>query len=124
MIRCNKDLKKTIDVASPWIRRLANVSAVNAGEDISRPKQSLTQAGLGYELYIPVEGLLDLDKEKERLEGEVKRLSKVLLGIEKKLGNENFVKRAPADIIETTTAQRDNISGQLATIKKNLEALS
>ena len=124
LVRCEDALKATVDESAPWICRLANVSEVTAGTSVERPKQSLTQAGTGFELYVPVEGLLDLDKEKERLEVEVKRLSKVLMGIEKKLGNENFVKRAPAEVIETTTAQRDNLSTQLQTIKKNLEALS
>ncbi|SME90398.1 valine--tRNA ligase [Pseudobacteriovorax antillogorgiicola] len=117
------DLKDVIERGSPWICRLANVSKVVTEANLKKPQQSLTQAGPGYELFVPVEGLLDVSKEIARLETEAKRLTKVLTGLEKKLGNENFVKRAPEDVIQQTTSQKDNLAAQLDVIEKNLEAL-
>ena len=52
------------------------------------------------EIYIPLAGLIDLDKEKERLEKEIKRLEGSLAGIEKKLNNEKFVNNAPQEVVE------------------------
>ena len=55
-----------------------------------------------------LEGLIDLDKERERLEKEIKRLEGSLIGIEKKLANKKFVNNAPKEVVEKEkTKQRD-----------------
>ena len=116
-------LQEVVEIGKPWIKRLAVVADVHVGADLARPAQALTQTGEAYEIFIPVEGLLDLGKELKRLETEAQRLSKVLKGIESKLGNANFVERAPQEVLQQTRAQRDNLAQQLATVTKNLEGL-
>ena len=67
---------------------------------------------------------VDIEKEKKRLTAEVGRIDKVVKGIEAKLSNASFVERAPPEVIETTTAQRDNMRSQLENLKRNLDALA
>ena len=64
-----------------------------------------------------------MKKETERLTQESQRLIKILAGIHKKLNNDSFVSRAPQDIIEQTTAQKENLETQLKSIEENLKAL-
>ena len=52
----------------------------------------------GVELYVALEGLIDLDAEKERLDGEIAKVQKDLKGLDKKLGNPGFVAKAPDDL--------------------------
>ena len=118
------DLSKVIEESSSWIKRLANVAELKAGPELGRPGKSLTQIGSGFEIFIPVADLLDVEAENKRLKQEQTRLEKVLVGIDKKLGNKNFVDRAPEEVIAQTKAQQDNISQQIQGIKKNLEALN
>jgi valyl-tRNA synthetase len=54
----------------------------------------------GCDIFIPLEGLIDLEVERARIEKEITRLSSSLQGVKKKLSNENFVAKAPADVIE------------------------
>lgn len=54
----------------------------------------------GAEIYFPLAGLIDIDQEIARLEKERENLDKEVLRIEKKLGNEGFVSKAPAKVIE------------------------
>ena len=53
----------------------------------------------GTELFVPLAGVIDLDKEKARLRGELERVEGQITGTEKKLANESFVARAPADVV-------------------------
>lgn len=122
-IKASPKLCNVIQDCQAWIARLANVGTISSHETLEAPPQSLAQTGTGYDLYIPVAGLLDVASETARLDHESKRLGKVLAGIEGKLRNDNFVKRAPEDIIQQTTAQRDNIKAQLDSIQRNLAAL-
>lgn len=105
------------------ICRLAFVTDFDASPSMERPGQCLVDVGRGYEAYIPAAGLIDVTKEMARLKTEVARVDKIVKGLDAKLGNASFVDRAPADVIETTKAQRDNLKSQLASLTKNLEAL-
>jgi valyl-tRNA synthetase len=65
-----------------------------------KPKASASAVVKGCDIFIPLEGLIDLDVERTRIEKEITRLSSSLEGVKKKLSNENFVAKAPADVIE------------------------
>jgi len=51
-------------------------------------------------LVVPLSGLIDPAKERERLERQLQKLDKDRAAIEKKLGNPGFVERAPADVVQ------------------------
>ena len=105
------------------ICRLAGVAEFDAAPAMVSPGQSLVDVGRGYEAYIPAAGLVDIEKEKQRLAGELTRVEKILKGLEAKLGNPSFIERAPADVAQQTTAQRDNMRAQLEGLRRNLDAL-
>jgi len=52
------------------------------------------------ELYLPLEGLVDLDAERQRLDRELAKIANELDTVRRKLGNENFVANAPAAVVE------------------------
>jgi valyl-tRNA synthetase len=80
--------------------------------------------GRGFEAFVPVGEYLDFDREKIRLENELKRVSKVVDGMKAKLSNASFVERAPPEVIELTKNQMGQMEEQLSSLKKNLEAIS
>ena len=55
--------------------------------------------GDGSEVFVALEGAIDVQQECRRLADEVARLDRQLAGLAAKLGNENFVARAPADVV-------------------------
>ena len=61
---------------------------------------SATSVAEGVTLVVPLEGLIDPEKERERLTRQLQKLDKDRAAIEKKLGNEGFVARAPADVVQ------------------------
>lgn len=106
------------------IGKLAGLASLEASPDLQRPGKSLTHVGRGYEAYLPVADLLDIGKETKRLKQEEQRLSKIVAGLEKKLANDNFVSRAPADVLAETKEKLTNMETQITSIRQNLNALA
>lgn len=67
--------------------------------------------------------IIDPVKERARLERELAKVEKELAAIEKKLANENFVKRAPAEVIEKTRSDQRLQEARIAQIRASLAAL-
>jgi valyl-tRNA synthetase len=77
----------------------------------------------GAEAFIPLAGVLDLDRERGRLRDEVQRIRGLVQGTEAKLANEGFVARAPAEVVQR---ERDKLEGyreQVETLETKLRAL-
>jgi len=64
-----------------------------------------------------------LEQERMRLEKEVARVTKLLEKTSKKLSNEDFLKRAPGEIIEKEKAKREEYTKMVEKLNKNLEGI-
>lgn len=122
-VRVSEDIAGELKASSHFIKKLAFVGTISVTSKDERPPQCLTSVGKGFEVYLPVGGIIDTEKERKRLGSEVKRLHKILSGIEAKLSNENFVSRAPEEILSQTREQKINLSAQVKVLEINLEAL-
>jgi len=112
-----------VNAYSYYVEKLARVENILIGKNISRPKNSSVSVIKGSEIYIPLEGLIDIDIERERLKKEIERLEKLLEGVNKKLSNENFVSRAPSDVIQKEREKQQNFSEALNKVRNNLKML-
>jgi valyl-tRNA synthetase len=91
-----------------YIKSLGKVGEVKIGKNIKKPKLSASAVVKDCDVYIPLEGIIDIDVEKKRLDKEVNRIEGLLKGVNKKLSNKNFVEKAPAEIIEKEKAKETN----------------
>ena len=108
-----------------FFRRLASASEIAVAEQFGADVigaddavQIVTDAAT---LYLPLADLVDMEKEKERLAGELKRLDGEIERVERKLANEGFVAKAPAAVVEGERAKlakyietRDGVAAALA----------
>lgn len=107
--------------ATKFFLRLASASAVEytdayAGEDGA--VQIVTDSAT---VYIPLADMVDLEKEKARLQKEREKTVSEIERVEKKLANEGFVSKAPAQVIE---AEREKLRRYQDTLKSLDEALA
>ena len=72
---------------------------------------------------MPLAGLIDIDKERERLEKETARLEKIIAGTRAKLANEKFIHKAPADVVERERNKVENNQVTLVKVKATLAVL-
>ena len=83
-----------------WIiEKLEKVSLFGISATIEKPTHS-TSVLLGTnELYVNLEGLIDIEKEKVKITDEIARLEGFLKSIQAKLSNTNFVENAPKQVV-------------------------
>ena len=82
-----------------YLQRLARVARVEHAPQGARPPLSATAIVEGEELFIPLAGLIDLEREQGRLAKELQRVDAMLQSIRSKLSSEAFTGRAPADVV-------------------------
>jgi valyl-tRNA synthetase len=85
-----------------------------------KPKQALSYVGRGVEVYIPLAGLVDLDKEIARLEKESGAVSRDLERVRGKLCNESFLAKAPPEVIDKERGKEADLDQKLAAIGRRL----
>ena len=85
--------------------RLAKARDIMIGKEIERPKGSATTVKESFEIYVPLEGLLNIPAEIDRLVKEKNKIEESLILLDRKLLNEDFLKRAPDEIIEKERAK-------------------
>ena len=94
-----------------FFERLAGASEVLVQPDKTGIPQDAVAAVIpGAEIFIPLEDLVDIKKEIERLEKEKANLEKELERVNNKLNNEGFVAKAPANVIEEERAKKAKYS--------------
>ncbi len=101
---------------------MGNLESLTVAVDPARPALSVVQVVGGMEIYVP--GLIDPAKERARLESQRAKLAEDLRKTEAKLGNEGFVARAPADVVEKEKAKLAEMRAQIESLEAGLKALS
>jgi len=104
------------------IKKLAQVENISISNQ--KVENCATAVVQNVEIFIPLEGLLDLDAEKKKIEKEKKQLESYLAGLNKKLSNEKFVSNAPQDVVESEKQRYAELDAKLQTLKASLEKLS
>ena len=121
----SKDLRGILTANDAQIKKLARVSDLILVDSLEVPKASARSVITGgTEIAIPLEGLIDFDKERERLQNQITKLDSELQRISGQLANTNFVERAPAEKVQELRDRKEEIEQQTNTLKANLEALA
>jgi len=97
---------------------LAKLERFEAGLTITAPKASASTAAGTCALYVPLSGAVDFDVEFLRLSKEEVKTVKELTIVEKKLGNEDFVSRAPAEVVAKEREKQEALGERLARLRE------
>jgi valyl-tRNA synthetase len=111
------------DYQIEYIKKLAKVEDLIVEENIQRPKASASAVLRDVEIFIPLEGLIDLKVERQRIQKEIARLEGSLAGIKKKLSNEKFVANASPEIVVKEKSKQKDWSENLIKLKEILKNL-
>lgn len=107
-----------------WIfRKLQPMGSFEVSADLEKPETSASAVIEGTELFVPLEGLIDLDKERKRIQKEIDRLEGFLKSIEGKLNNEGFVNNAPEDVVQKERDKKEDTETNLKKLRDILEEL-
>jgi len=75
------------------------------------------------EIFIPLEGLIDFDLERNRLQKRIDEIESHLEVVSQKLRNKDFLKRAPENVVEREKEKRAEMSDELKKMLSNLEMI-
>ncbi len=107
-----------------WIfRKLQSIDSFEVSADLKKPETSASAVIEGTELFVPLEGLIDLDKERKRIKKEIDRLEGFLKSIEGKLNNDGFVNNAPEDVVQKERDKKEDTETNLEKLRDILEEL-
>ncbi|MDO5696099.1 MAG: valine--tRNA ligase [Eubacteriales bacterium] len=107
-----------------FFARLANASELSVRADKSFANHEYISAVTPHlSLYIPLGDLIDIDKEKERLQGEIKKLEGEVRRCEGMLANERFIAKAPAAKVEEEREKLKAYQDKLAGVRERLAQL-
>ena len=108
-----------------FLARLASVSGLETRKDKEGiPSTAVAAMFKGGEIYLPLEDLIDISKELERLGKEKERLEGEIARVSGKLANESFVSRAPAAVVDQERAKLTKYEEMHKSITERIEILS
>lgn len=105
-----------------WIiRKLQSVKSLYIASEMEKPKASASALIDKDELYVPLADLIDVDKEKERIQKEITRVEGFLKGVNGKLNNANFVDNAPDAVVQNERNKKRDGEANLEKLKAQLK---
>ncbi len=115
--------REILNASQGMICTLAKVDQLQISSEMPELEQAAHGVSQTIQVALPLAGLIDLDKESERLEREIGKLDKDLAGLKQRLENPKFVDRAPADVVEQVRSQMQELTYQHQLLTERLQSL-
>ena len=96
-----------------YIKRLAKIETLEIASGLAKPPHAVTALSGSFNIYIPVDGVIDLEKERARIARETEKLTADLAAADARLQNENFVSHAPKDEVEKITLRKADAESRI-----------
>ncbi len=106
-----------------YICRLANLISFEE-KKISTSGKFISDYISKTEIFLDIEGVVDVEGELKRLEKEINKIKKEINRIEKKLSNENFLKKAPEEVVEKEKKKRKEFEEKLKKVETSFNIFS
>lgn len=119
------DLREVVAANDGYIKLLGGIDNLELrAMDAEKPENAMAAVVTGIEVYLPLAGLIDVEKETQRLSKELASMEKDLQRAGGKLNNAGFLAKAPEDVIAKERAKYDELSGKIEAVKKRMAYLA
>lgn len=122
LVKASAATRAAVEAWAPMIERLARLSAIEFADEA--PGQSAQIIVRGEVAALPLAGIIDLDAERARLTKELGKLDQDIAAVERKLGNPDFMARAPEEIVEENRERKAAAEARKLKIAEALERLA
>jgi valyl-tRNA synthetase len=105
-----------------WIlSQLQDINELKISTSIEKPRASTSALIGGNEIYVPLAGIIDIEKELNRINKEIQRLEGFLKGVNGKLNNPNFRNNAPESVVQNELNKKRDGEANLLKLKEQLK---
>lgn len=119
----NRTIVQELENNRHYLERFCNTSELIISVNVTAPEKAMTSVVTGAELFLPLEGLIDFDKEIARLEKELAKWTKEVERVQKKLANQGFISKAPEAIVEQEKQKEKDYLDKQAKVQARLNEL-
>ncbi|MGM0841853.1 MAG: valine--tRNA ligase [Bacillota bacterium] len=112
-----------IEKNKAYIEKFCNPEKLEMGTDLVTPDKAMTAVVTGVDLFLPLEGLINIEEEIARLQKELEKWTKEVSRVQGKLNNEKFVSKAPQNVVDEEKAKEKDYLEKQATVKARIEEL-
>ncbi len=113
-----------VEAQAHYLHELAGVGSLSVDPAAARPVCSAVGVAGSFELYVPLEGLVDFAAERERVVRDLGRAREDLERLERKLANEGYLAKAAAEVIEKDRAKAAELARAVVTLEAQAASLS
>jgi len=122
-VQCDRQVARMLQPLSAHFAALAQATATAMGGDVKPPRTNATVHLANMDVFMDLTGLIDVEAEISRLEKQRDRITGMIAGKERKLANQSFVERAPADVVQKERDSLVQLRQQLDTVQVSLASL-
>ena len=108
---------------TPVVRKLGNVSSIGLTDDFGDTSEGVSALVRTVEMFIPLAGMVNVEEEIRKIEGELEHQRSFLESVRKKLGNESFVAHAPEKVVAMERKKEADSLAKIEAYEKALESL-
>ncbi|HLQ70887.1 MAG TPA: class I tRNA ligase family protein, partial [Bacillota bacterium] len=119
----DEEMKSELEKNQDYLEHFCNPSQLIIETSVDIPDKSLSQIVTGAELFFPLEGLIDIEKEIERLSKQRETLQKEIDRVQNKLANEGFVRKAPKDIVDAEKQKEQDYKEKYRKVNERINEL-
>lgn len=116
-------VKETLEKNLLYIERFARGKEIKIGKGLQRPKMAATAISEVMGIYIPLEGILDIDGERSRLKKDLDKAEQDIAILSKKLTNEDFLSKAPKEVVNKDKSNYNTLTEKAKRLKDGIKKL-
>jgi len=117
------ETREAFEVHEKVVTRLCRLGSLETGVETERPRNTAVDITEGIQIYMPLEGLIDIAREKAKLEKKLLKKQAVLESCTRKLENQNFLENAPREVVEREWKRKEELLEEIRRIKAFIENL-
>jgi len=117
------NVREFLETQRPFVQALAQVGEARVDEGIASSRDAATTVVDGIQVVVPLAGVIDVSRERQRIQTRVQELSEELTRLNEKLKDRHFVQRAPKEIVSQTKNRSVQVAETLQKFTSHLQLL-
>ncbi|MRG88214.1 valine--tRNA ligase [Salinibacillus xinjiangensis] len=116
-------VKAGLETNRHYLEKFCNPSELQINTELNVPEKAMSAVVTGAEIYLPLEGLINIEEELARLQKEWEKWNAEVDLVQKKLANEKFVNNAPEQIVEQERDKEKDYLDKRAKVEQRMKDL-